>query len=188
MATTGDAAASGGTHESGGTRRDFLYLMGGAVTAVGLAAVAWPFIDSMNPAKDTLALSSIEVDLAPIKEGMAIIVVWRGKPVFVRHRTKKEIKEAEDVKLSVLKDPQADSARVQKGHDKWLVVIGVCTHLGCIPKGNQPGSNRGKYGGWFCPCHGSVFDTSGRIRQGPAPTNLEVPPYAFLSNNKIKIG
>jgi ubiquinol-cytochrome c reductase iron-sulfur subunit len=166
------------------TRRDFLYIATGVVGAVGAAATAWPLISQMNPDASTIAAGApIEVDLAPIADGAMIKVFWRGKPIFVRHRTKKEIDEAKDVQLSSLRDPQPDSARVKEGHAEWLIVYGNCTHLGCIPLGNQ-----GAYGGWFCPCHGSVFDTSGRIRQGPAPTNLPIPPYAFVSDNKIKIG
>jgi ubiquinol-cytochrome c reductase iron-sulfur subunit len=166
------------------TRRDFLYIATGVAGAVGVAATAWPLISQMNPDASTVAAGApIEVDLAPIADGQLIKVFWRGKPIFVRHRTQKEIKEAEDVQMSALRDPQPDSARVKDGHAQWLIVYGNCTHLGCIPLGNQ-----GPYGGWFCPCHGSVFDTSGRIRQGPAPTNLPIPPYAFLSDNKIKIG
>jgi ubiquinol-cytochrome c reductase iron-sulfur subunit len=166
------------------TRRDFLYVATGAVAAAGAAAVVWPLISQMNPDASTIAAGApIEVDLAPIADGQMIKVFWRGKPIFVRHRTQKEIKEAEDVQMSALRDPQPDSARVKAGHADWLIVYGNCTHLGCIPLGNQ-----GQYGGWFCPCHGSVFDTSGRIRQGPAPTNLPIPPYAFVSDTKIKIG
>jgi ubiquinol-cytochrome c reductase iron-sulfur subunit len=165
------------------TRRDFLYIATASVGAVGVAAAAWPLINSMNPDASVLALSSTEVDLSPIEVGQIITVKWQGKPVFVSHRTKKEIQEAEDVKLSDLPDPQPDSARVKKGHDQWLVVIGICTHLGCVPIGHE-----GDYGGWFCPCHGSQYDTSGRIRKGPAPLNLYIPPYEFVSNTKIKIG
>lgn len=138
----------------------------------------------MNPDASTIAAGApIEVDLSPIADGQLIKVFWRGKPIFVRHRTQKEIKEAGDVQINTLRDPEADSARVKEGHAQWLIVYGNCTHLGCIPLGYQ-----GPYGGWFCPCHGSVFDTSGRIRQGPAPTNLPVPPYAFVSDTKVKIG
>ena len=163
------------------TRRDMLYIATGAASAVAIGAVAWPFIAQMNPDASTLALSSTELDISAIPEGQIVTIKWRGKPVFVRHRTAKEIKEAEDVDVAKLPDPQADSARVKK--PEWLVVVGVCTHLGCIPLGHQ-----GEYDGWFCPCHGSVYDTSGRIRQGPAPRNLDVPDYAFLSDTKIKIG
>jgi ubiquinol-cytochrome c reductase iron-sulfur subunit len=166
------------------TRRDFLYVATGAVGAVGVAAAAWPFISQMSPSADALALSTIEVDLAPIVEGQIISVMWRGKPVFVRHRTAKEIAEAQATPLEDLKDPQTDQARVQKA--EWLVLVGICTHLGCIPVGTA--GARGAYDGWFCPCHGSVYDTSGRIRQGPAPQNLEVPAYRFASDTRIVVG
>jgi ubiquinol-cytochrome c reductase iron-sulfur subunit len=178
-------AAHGGPEE---TKRDFLKLVTLASAAVGVGAIAWPLIDSMNPAQDILALSSTEVDLTPIAAGSAITILWRGKPVFVRHRTPEEIKAAESVPLADLTDPQPDSARVKPGHDQWLVVIGVCTHLGCVPLGNRPTDPRGEWGGWFCPCHGSQYDTSGRVRHGPAPLNLAMPPYAFESDTKIKIG
>ena len=168
------------------SRRDFLFLATGAIGAVGVASVAWPLIDQMNPDASTLALSSIEVDLSPIQEGQIVTVKWRGGPVFVRHRTKKEIEAAEATPLSELKDPQTDQARVQK--PEWLIVVGVCTHLGCIPLGQKQGDDRGLFGGWFCPCHGSMYDTSARIRQGPAPLNLLVPPYKFTSDTKITIG
>lgn len=163
------------------TRRDMLYIATGAASAVAVGAVAWPFIAQMNPDASTLALASTELDIGAIAEGQIVTIKWRGKPVFVRHRTAKEIKEAQDVDVAKLPDPQPDSARVKK--PEWLVVVGVCTHLGCIPLGHQ-----GQFDGWFCPCHGSDYDTSGRIRQGPAPRNLEVPEYAFLSDTKIKIG
>jgi ubiquinol-cytochrome c reductase iron-sulfur subunit len=146
----------------------------------------WPLISSMNPAADTLALSTTEVDLAPVAVGQSITVVWQGKPVFVRHRTAKEIKEAEDVDITKLRDPQTDESRVKK--PEWLILVGICTHLGCIPLGQKVGDPRGEFDGWFCPCHGSQYDSSGRIRKGPAPRNLEVPPYAFTSDHTIKIG
>ena len=142
----------------------------------------------MNPSKDVLALSAVEVDLTPIVAGQGITVLWQGKPIFVRHRTDKEIKEAEDVPLAQLIEPQPDQARVKAGHDQWIVLIGICTHLGCVPLGNKPTDPRGDWGGWFCPCHGSQYDTSGRVRHGPAPANLALPPYAFESDTKIKIG
>ena len=170
------------------SKRDFLKLVTGAGALIGTGALAWPFIDSMNPSKDVLALSSIEVDLTPIQAGQRITVVWRGKPIFVRHRTEKEIKEAEDTPLSALIEPQPDAQRVKPGHAQWIVVIGICTHLGCVPLGNKPTYPRGDYGGWFCPCHGSQYDTSGRVRHGPAPLNLWLPPYAFEGDTKIKIG
>jgi ubiquinol-cytochrome c reductase iron-sulfur subunit len=166
------------------TRRDFLYVASAAVGAVATAAVLVPLIDQMNPDASTIAAGApIEVDLAPITEGQVIKVFWRGKPIFISHRTKKEIDEARAVNVASLPDPQSDEARVKPGHDQWLVVIGICTHLGCIPLAHQ-----GNYDGWFCPCHGSQYDTSGRIRQGPAPANLNLPPYAFLSDTKIQIG
>ncbi len=170
------------------TRRDFLTLAGPAFFAVGGALTLWPFIDQMNPDASALALASTEVDLAPVQSGQAITVMWRGKPVFIRNRTNEEVDEAKEVKLSALPDPQTDVERTKSGHEKWLIVVGICTHLGCIPKGQNLGDARGDYGGWFCPCHGSHYDTAGRIRKGPAPRNLEVPPYAFLSDTKIKIG
>lgn len=167
-------------------RRDFLFLTAGAMGAVGAGVTAWPFVDSMNPAADTLAMSTTDVDLAPIPEGQAITVMWRGKPVFVRHRTAQEIAEASGTDLSSLRDPQSDADRVKKA--QWLVVTGVCTHLGCVPLGQKGGDPRGDYDGWFCPCHGSHYDSSGRIRKGPAPKNLAVPPYVFTSDTTIKIG
>jgi ubiquinol-cytochrome c reductase iron-sulfur subunit len=170
----------------GETRRDFLKLSTGAFAAVGAAAVAWPFVSSMNPARDVLALASTEVDLTPIATGQAVTVMWRGKPVFVRNRTADEIQTARATPMSDLKDPQADQARVQR--ENWLVVLGVCTHLGCVPLGQKPTDAKGNYGGWFCPCHGSHYDTSGRIRLGPAPTNLAVPEYTFTSPTQIRIG
>lgn len=167
-------------------RRDFLGLTATAMGAVGASVVAWPFVNSMNPAKDTLALSSIEVDLSALEVGQAITVMWRGKPVFIRRRTAEEIKDAEAISVADLPDQESDADRVQKA--EWLVLVGICTHLGCVPVGQKVGEAKGEYGGWFCPCHGSHYDTSGRIRKGPAPKNLAVPPYAFKSDTLIKIG
>ena len=190
MSDTAEAAAAtaadDGSMDEG--RRDFLYMATGAMGAVGLAAAVWPFIDSMNPAADTLALSSTEVDISPIEVGQSITVVWRGKPTFIRRRTENEIEAARAVDLDDLPDPTPDSERVKEGEDQWLVLVGVCTHLGCIPLGQKAGDAKGDFGGWFCPCHGSHYDTSGRIRKGPAPLNLAVPPYEFLSDTRIKIG
>ena len=164
-------------------RRDFLYIATGVAGVVGAGAAVWPFIDQMRPDASTLALATIDVDVSAIEAGMSVTAKWRGKPIFISHRTKKQIDEARDVNVASLPDPQPDSARVKEGHDQWLVVIGICTHLGCVPIAHE-----GAYDGFFCPCHGSVYDTSGRIRQGPAPSNLPVPPYAFISDSKIKIG
>jgi len=182
------------------TRRDFLVIAGNAFAAVGAASLLWPFIQQMNPDSSAKALASTEVDLAPVKEGQAITILWRGKPVFVRNRTKAEIEAADKVDVKTLPDDLArndgiaatalatDENRIKKGHENWLILVGICTHLGCIPKGQSMGDARGDFGGWFCPCHGSHYDTAGRIRKGPAPRNLEVPPYSFLSDTKIKIG
>jgi len=186
------------------SRRDFLYVATGAVGAVGAALTAWPFISQMNPDASVLALASIEVDLAPIAEGQAITLKWRGNPVFIRHRTAAEIEAAKAVKIEELKDPVArnanvkdadaatDENRVVDGKEQFIVMMGVCTHLGCVPIGNEGDfaivEASGKHGGWFCPCHGSHYDTAGRIRRGPAPENLPVPPYHYLSDTKIRIG
>lgn len=170
------------------TRRDFLYLTAASFGAVSTGVVAWPFVQSMNPAADTLALSTTEVDLAPIQPGQAITVMWRGKPVFIRHRTPEEIKIAGETNVSELRDPQNDTDRVKAGKEQWLVMIGVCTHLGCVPLGQKDTDTKGDFGGWFCPCHGSHYDTAGRIRKGPAPKNLEVPTFAFLTDTTIRIG
>ena len=184
------AAYDGAGHLSGPdegvTRRDFLYLATGAVGAMGVAAVLVPLISQMNPAADVLALSSTDVDLSPIQEGQAITVVWRGKPVFIRHRTADDIQAARSVDTKQLPDPQSDAERAKK--PEWLVLVGVCTHLGCVPLGTKSGDAKGEFGGWFCPCHGSHYDTSGRIRKGPAPVNLVVPPYEFLDDTRIRIG
>ncbi|MBL8639784.1 MAG: ubiquinol-cytochrome c reductase iron-sulfur subunit [Alphaproteobacteria bacterium] len=170
----------------GGSRRDFLFMTAGAMAAVGVGSVAWPLVDQMNPAADTLAMSTTEVDLSQLQVGQSMTVMWRGKPVFIRRRTAEEIKEAQDIDVQTLRDKQSDSDRVKK--PEWLIVIGVCTHLGCVPLGQKTGDTRGEYDGWFCPCHGSVYDTSGRIRKGPAPKNLEVPQYTFLSDTLVRIG
>ena len=174
-------------HGQGGeTRRDFLTLTATAIGAVGAVTALWPLIDSLNPARDTLALSTTEVDLKPVQVGQRLTVAWRGKPVFIDHRPPAEIEKARSTPLSDLIDPQPDAARVQK--PEWLIVIGICTHLGCVPLGTKARDPRGDWGGWFCPCHGSQYDTSGRVRHGPAPRNLYLPKYTFLSDTKIRIG
>lgn len=173
---------------AGETRRDFLYLTAAAFGAVGAGSVAWPFINQMNPAADTLALSSTEVDLSSVEVGQSITAMWRGKPVFIRRRTTEEIEEAKADDSAELRDPETDAHRVKEGKEEWLILVGICTHLGCIPGGQKVTDIRGDYGGWFCPCHGSHYDTSGRIRKGPAPKNLAVPEYKFLSDTLIKIG
>ena len=168
------------------SRRDFLYLSSISIGGVGVAAFMWPFLKSMNPAEDTLALGSTEVDLSDILVGQSITVKWRGKPVFIRRRTQEEISEANNVDVPSLRDPMEDKDRVQQA--EWLVLEGVCTHLGCVPLGQKMSDTKGEYNGWFCPCHGSHYDTSGRVRKGPAPDNLPVPPYRFISDTKIIIG
>jgi len=168
------------------SRRDFLHLTTISIGGIGTAVFMWPFLKSMNPAEDTLALGSTEVDLTNINVGQAKTVKWRGKPVFIRRRTSEEILEANDVDLKSLRHPENDKNRVQK--EEWLVLLGVCTHLGCVPLGQKMSDSKGEYNGWFCPCHGSHYDSSGRIRKGPAPENLAVPPYTFINDTTIKIG
>jgi len=172
--------------ENEGNRRDFLILATGAVGSIGVALSIWPFIDSMNPSADVLALSSTEIDISPIEEGQAITIQWRGKPVFIRHRTAVEVEEARAVDVKTLRDPEPDQERVEK--PEWLILVGVCTHLGCIPLGQKMGDPRGDWDGWFCPCHGSHYDSSGRVRKGPAPKNLTVPPYVFIDDALVRIG
>lgn len=164
-------------------RRDFIHIAAGAA-AVGAGVMAvWPLVNQMNPAADTLALASIEFDLTKVQEGQQVVIKWQGKPVFVRYRTPAEIERARADDSAGLPDPATDASRVKEGHEQYLVVIGSCTHLGCVPT-----FNAGDYGGWFCPCHGSHYDTSGRIRKGPAPTNLVVPAYDYVSDTRVKIG
>jgi len=162
-------------------RRDFIFTASYALGAVGVGAVVWPLIDQMNPDASVKALASTEVDVSGVEKGQSITVLWRGKPVFIRRRTEEEIAKAKDVKLEDLPHPETVEERAK--NPEWLVMLGVCTHLGCVPLGDK-----GEYGGWFCPCHGSHYDTSGRIRKGPAPTNMEVPKYEFVNSNTIKIG
>lgn len=170
------------------TRRDFLYLTAGAMGAVGVGSAVWPLVDSMNPAADTLALASTEVDISAVQPGQVIVAVWRGAPVFIKRRTPEQVAEIRAEDWHELRDPQADEDRVLKGHDEWLVLVGICTHLGCIPKGVKAGDPTGDFHGFFCPCHGSHYDASGRIRKGPAPKNLRVPEYSFLTDTLLRIG
>ncbi|HEV2364864.1 MAG TPA: ubiquinol-cytochrome c reductase iron-sulfur subunit [Caulobacteraceae bacterium] len=173
------------THDtpSSPERRDFIHIAAGAAALGGVAAVAWPLIDQLNPAADTLALASVEFDLTKVALGQEVTILWRKQPVFVRHRTPDEIARARADDHAPMKDPATDASRVKPGHAEWLIVLASCTHLGCIP-----GFKGGEYGGWLCPCHGSVYDTSARIRKGPAPKNLYLPDYVFLSPTKIKLG
>jgi ubiquinol-cytochrome c reductase iron-sulfur subunit len=179
------ATQSNTAHQEGPEpgRRDFLYVAASAVGVVGVGAAVWPLINQLNPDASVLALASIEFDLSNIAEGESVTIKWRGLPVFVRHRTQAEIDEAKAVPLSDLKDPETDAQRTKEGHEQWLIMIANCTHLGCIPVGES-----GEYDGWFCPCHGSVYDTAGRIRKGPAPKNLVLPPYEFISDTLVQIG
>ena len=182
------------------SRRDVIMIAAGGFAAVGLGLGLWPLLDMMNPDASALSMATTEVDLAPVAEGQAITVMWRGKPIFIRHRTKKEIEEAKAVPLDDLhrparaqrqssrNAPATDENRAGKDREPWLVMIGICTHLGCIPKGQAIGDPKGEYDGWFCPCHGSQYDSAGRVRKGPAPQNMAIPPYAFLSDTKVKIG
>ena len=167
--------------EKKNNRRDFLFTASYTIGAVGLGATIWPFIDQMNPDSSVKALATTEVDISQIQPGKSITVLWRGKPVFIKRRTESEISEAQSTKLEELKHPEKDQDRVKK--PEWLVMLGICTHLGCVPL-----SDKGEYKGWFCPCHGSHYDTSGRIRKGPAPVNMEIPKYTFVDDNTIKIG
>jgi ubiquinol-cytochrome c reductase iron-sulfur subunit len=186
--------------EEGFSRRDFIYVATGAYAAIGAAAALWPIADQWNPDASTLAAGSIEVDLTPVEVGQAITVLWRGKPLYIRHRSPADIEKSKAVKLGDLRDPLArvldgpdeltatDEHRTKPGKEEWLVMVGICTHLGCLPKGQSPADPKGKYDGWFCVCHGSLYDTLGRIREGPAPRNLDIPPYTFLGEKKIKVG
>ncbi len=181
------------------SKRDFIFISAASMAAVGTGVVAWPFVATLGPAKDTLALSTTEVDLSHIQEGQAVTVMWRGKPVFIRRRTAADIESARKVDddastFAGLRDKQKDAERVKqsafggKEMPQWLVMVGVCTHLGCVPMGQKPTDMHGDFEGWFCPCHGSHYDSAGRIRKGPAPTNLAIPAYSFLSENRIRIG
>jgi ubiquinol-cytochrome c reductase iron-sulfur subunit len=191
MATKASAGVTDHTEGSasvGVRRRDFLNVAAVSFAGVGVVAVALPLIDQMNPPADVLALASTEVDISKIAPGQAIKTIWRKQPVFLRNLTPQEIQAANSVPLSELRDPQTLAERTKPGKMNWLITMGVCTHLGCIPLGTGEGENRGPYGGYFCPCHGSAYDTAARIRQGPAPRNLDVPEYEFVSDTTVRIG
>lgn len=186
MATTTTVPTSG-QGEGGKTRRDFLIITSIVTSAVGAGIAMWPFVDSMNPAADTLALSTTDLDVGPIAVGQRITVVWQGKPVFVSHRTAEEIDLAKKVDVNSLRDPATDAQRAVI-KPEWLIVVGICTHLGCVPGGQKPTEDRGEFAGWRCPCHGSQYDTAARIRKGPAPKNLPVPAYKFTGPTAVTIG
>jgi len=182
----------GPPHEDGADggvrRRDFINIAAVSFAGVGAVATLYPLVNQMNPSADVLALASIEVDISKIQPGQAIKTIWRKQPVFIRNLTPQEIQAANAVPLGELRDPQTLAERTRDGKANWLITMGVCTHLGCVPLGTAPGENKGEYGGYFCPCHGSHYDTAARIRKGPAPTNLEVPEFAFASDTVVKIG
>jgi ubiquinol-cytochrome c reductase iron-sulfur subunit len=188
MATVEHTDETVGAGQEGHRRRDFINIAAVSFAGVGALAVVYPLVNQMNPSADVLALASIEVDLSKIEEGQAIKTIFRKQPLFVRHLTPVEIKEANAVPLSALRDPETLAERTKEGKEQWLITMGVCTHLGCVPLGAGEGENRGEFGGYFCPCHGSHYDTAARIRKGPAPKNLEVPEYAFKSDTVVQVG
>jgi ubiquinol-cytochrome c reductase iron-sulfur subunit len=186
--STTSTAPAGETHGDGVRRRDFIHIASGAFVATGAAMVVWPLVNQMNPAADTLAMATVEVDLSKLEVGQAMKVKWQGKPVFIRNRTAEEIAQADKVVVADLRDPQSDDERVNPAHKNLLVMVGVCTHLGCIPQGAAAGEVKGDFNGYFCPCHGSHYDTSGRVRKGPAPKNLAIPAVTFKSPTLVQIG
>ena len=188
MATVEPIEGSAAEGEGGVRRRDFLNLAAVSAAGVGAASLLYPLINQMNPSADVLALASIDVDISSIQPGQAIKTIWRKQPIFIRNLTPQEMAAANAVPTGQLRDPQTLAERTAEGKNNWLITLGVCTHLGCVPLGAAEGENRGEYGGYFCPCHGSHYDTAGRIRKGPAPTNLEVPEYAFTSDTVVRIG
>jgi len=194
MATLDNAVPPDHTPGAGGDelenprRRDYLQIAAVAWAGVGVGVVALPLINQMNPSADVLAQSTTEIDISKIEPGQAIKSQFRKQPLFVRNLTPAEIASADAVPTSSLRDPQTLAERTKEGHKNWLITLGVCTHLGCVPLGAGEGENRGPFGGYFCPCHGSAYDTAGRIRQGPAPKNLQVPPYEFLSDTTVRVG
>jgi ubiquinol-cytochrome c reductase iron-sulfur subunit len=187
MATTYETEKAG-IEDAGVRRRDFINIAAVSFAGVGVVATVYPLLNQMNPSADVLALASIEVDISQIKAGQAIKTIFRKQPLFIRHLTPAEIAAANAVPLGELRDPQTLAERTKPGHEEWLITMGVCTHLGCVPLGAGEGENRGPYGGYFCPCHGSAYDTAARIRKGPAPKNLEVPVYSFKSGTVVQVG
>jgi ubiquinol-cytochrome c reductase iron-sulfur subunit len=183
-----DSPPDGGVTEDGVRRRDFLNIAAVSFAGVGAVAVVFPLVNQMNPSADVLAEASIDVDISAIERGQAIKTSWRKQPIFIRNLTDKEMAEANAVPLSDLRDPQTLAERTKPGKENWLITLGVCTHLGCIPLGAAEGEDKGPFGGYFCPCHGSAYDTAARIRKGPAPLNLLVPDYVFDTDTKITIG
>lgn len=188
MAENADTAALEGTPKEGVRRRDFINIAAVSAAGVGGIAIVYPLISQMSASADVLAESSTEVDVSAIAPGQAIKAVFRKQPVFIRNLTPTEIEEANKVDISSLRDPQTLAERTKEGHENWLITMGVCTHLGCVPMGAAEGEVKGEYGGYFCPCHGSHYDTAARIRKGPAPKNLMVPDYEFTSDTVVKIG
>jgi ubiquinol-cytochrome c reductase iron-sulfur subunit len=188
MATEDQSGGPDPTQGDGARRRDFIKIAAVSFAAPGAIAALYPLVNQMNPSADVLALSSIDVDLTPIEEGQALKTEWRKQPIFIRHLTQAEIDAANQVDTGELRDPQTMAERTKPDNPRWLITLGVCTHLGCVPLGAAEGENKGEYGGYFCPCHGSHYDTAGRIRKGPAPKNLEVPEYEFMSPTSVRIG
>lgn len=188
MASLTEDSANAGVEEGGVRRRDFINVAAASFAGVGAVSVALPLINQMNPSADVLAEASTEVDLSAIQPGQAIKTIFRKQPLFVRHLTPTEVADAEKTELGELRDAQSLEERTKAGKKQWLVTMGVCTHLGCVPLGAAAGEVKGEFGGYFCPCHGSHYDTAGRIRKGPAPKNLEVPEYSFTSDTAITVG
>jgi ubiquinol-cytochrome c reductase iron-sulfur subunit len=184
----GHLAGHDGAHEDGVRRRDFINIAAVSFAGVGGAALLYPLVNQMNPSADVLALASVEVDISSIQPGQAVKTIFRKQPLFIRQLTPKEIQEANAVDVKSLRDPQSLADRTRPGKPQWLITMGVCTHLGCVPLGAGEGENRGPFGGYFCPCHGSAYDTAARIRKGPAPKNLEVPDYVFKSDTVVTVG
>ena len=184
----GSAAPAPHGEVDGVRRRDFINIAAVSAAGGGAAALVYPLVNQMNPSADVLALASIDVDVSQIQPGQAIKTIWRKQPIFIRHLTPAEIQQANAVPLSELRDPETLADRTAEGKPQWLITLGVCTHLGCVPLGVAEGENKGDYGGYFCPCHGSHYDTAARIRRGPAPINLEVPEYEFTSDTTVRIG